>query len=162
MYGGRALFGTDTRTQVQGTTVTAVSGDAHAAKAIAEPAQTDNSLMLLPDTTSGRDTLNTDGWSGFQQPAIRKPVVPETRIATEDTVDTGSTSEADMNSQETTPPVQAVKEEPKEIREPEPPVKKITESKTKETRDTIEKEEPEKKKGFFRKLFGKKNKDQDS
>jgi len=152
LYGGRALFLPKNSTVANVEKASMGQNDEHAAKALTE----------IPETATVIPLATTDSSFFVDSAAVQKTVhrSPAAARSQNDSIVADAPATAapvtaiDVPASNTEAPADTVqrKEEVKkvEIKKPEPrPVKK----------DTVVEEESEKKKGFLRKLFGKKNKE---
>ena len=157
LYGSRTLFSPKTGTNAPAVSVSSVSGDEHAAKAISEPAINESQSFLF--TT---DTVVNPGFDSTQFLVNKPNGFPSRRI------ETGSFQSSEDSSTEiaATPVIpepvidtqEVVKEKEMKVKEPEPVIRKTEVPKNTKSIGEVKNEEEPEKKGFLRKLFGKKKK----
>lgn len=161
LYGGQALFSPKSHQPVSPATV--VSNDQHAAKVFNEPAFQETSILTpVVDSTTSSDTLSSallPRTKTFVRKAdsSRIAVRPDTSLIIPSELNSALTNQVEAEQKDGEEI--KIKKQPEEIiKKTEEPKAVINKEPVKKEKDTIKKEEPEKK-GFLKKLFGKKKKD---
>ncbi len=161
LYGGQALFSPKSHLPVS--SAASVSTDQHAAKVYNEPPLQETSLLTpVVDSLSSSDTTDLRLVSKTKT-YLPKADTAKSIIKPDTAIENVSEIKTELDNNVAAEQKEAeeikIKKQPEEIiRKTEEPKAVITKEPVKKEKDTIKKEEPEKK-GFLRKLFGKKKKD---